>query len=162
MDDLAPVLIVAVALCLGASIIRSLLATWRYNKLVKTQADLQGRLLDKLGGSEDLSRYLESGAGRQLLEAPPVERTRPHLRILGALQAGVILALGGLAFLVLRGQFSAEDSQGFLVLGTLALALGLGFIASGALAWFLSRSWGLLDGGAGERDGGRGEARSEI
>lgn len=156
MDDLAPVLIVAVALYLGTGIIRSMLATWRHNKLVKAQVDLQSRLLDKLGGGEDIGRYLESVAGRQLLEAPPVERTRPHLRILGSLQAGVILALGGLAFLFLRGQVAEVDGEGFLVIGTLGLALGLGFVASGALAYFLSRSWGLLD--AGERS----EAGSET
>lgn len=155
MDDLAPVLAVTGFMLFSAWIVRALLATWRHNKLVKAQADLQSRLLDKLGGGEEIGRYLESVAGRQLLEAPPVERTRPHLRILGSLQAGVILALGGLAFLFLRGQVSEVDGEGFLVIGTLGLALGLGFVASGALAFFLSRSWGLLDGGE------RSEAGSE-
>jgi hypothetical protein len=136
-------------------IIRALLATWRYNRLIKAQAEIQSRLLDKLGGSEEMVRYLESGAGRQLLEAPPAERSRPFGRILGSLQAGVILTLAGAGFLFLRGQFP-EEGDGFAVLGTLGLALGLGFVASGALAYFLSRSWGLLD--AGERS----EARSEL
>lgn len=155
MDDLAPVLALTGFMLIALWIIRALLATRRYNRLITAQTEIQSRLLDKLGGSEEMLRYLESGAGRQLLEAPPVERNRPYGRILGSLQAGVILTLAGAGFLFLRGQFP-EEGDGFVVLGTLGLALGLGFVASGALAYFLSRSWGLLD--AGEQS----EARSEI
>lgn len=161
MDALAPVLAVTGVMLIGGWIVRSLLATWRYSRLVKAQADIQSRLLDKIGGSDEMIRYLESGAGRQLLEAPPAEQARPYGRILGSLQAGVILALAGAGFLFLRAQFP-EEGDGFVVLGTLGLALGLGFVISGALAFFLSRSWGLLDGAAGERDGGRIEVRSEV
>jgi hypothetical protein len=139
------VLLVAVVFVSVVWIFRLGVAAARQKTLIKAQAELQSRLLDKLGGSDDLVRYLESGAGRQLLEAPPVERTRPHARVLAALQAGIILTVAGAAFLFLGGRFP-EDAEGFTVLGTLGLALGVGFLASGALAHFLSRSWGLIDG----------------
>lgn len=157
MDNLAPVLGICGFALIGAWIIRSLLATWRYNRLIKAQADVQGRLLDKISGSEDMVRYLESGAGRQLLEAPPAERGRPFGRILGSIQAGVILALAGVGFFASSGQF-VDEAEGFRVLGMLGIALGSGFVISGALAYYLSRSWGLLDRGGAERD----EARSEL
>lgn len=161
MDDLAPVLALIGFMLFTLWIIRALLASRRYTRLIKAQTEIQSRLLDKLGGSEEMLRYLESGAGRQLLEAPPAEQSRPYGRILGSIQTGVILTLAGAGFLFLRGQFP-DEGEGFAVLGTLGLALGLGFVISGALAYFLSRSWGLLDGGAGGRDAGRDEARSEI
>jgi len=151
MDDLAPVLGITSMMLIAAWAFRALLNAWRHNRLVKAQAELQSRLLDKLAGSEEMARYLESGAGRQLLEAPPVERTRPYARILASLQAGTILLLAGAAFFVVRGQLPEEPPDGFVVLGTLGMALGAGFLLSGALAWFLSRSWGLIDGhGEGE------------
>lgn len=145
MDHLAPVLGLTVFLLVAAWTCRAMLNAWRHGRLIKAQADLQSRLLDKLGGSEEMIRYLESGAGRQLLEAPPAESVRPYGRVLASLQAGTILALAGIAFLFLRGQLPAE-AEGFVVLGTLGLALGVGFLVSGALAYFLSRSWGLIDG----------------
>jgi len=145
MDRMWIVLLVAVVFVSVVWIFRLGVAAARQKTLIKAQAELQSRLLDKLGGSDDLVRYLESGAGRQLLEAPPVERTRPHARVLAALQAGIILTVAGAAFLFLGGRFP-EDAEGFTVLGTLGLALGVGFLASGALAHFLSRSWGLIDG----------------
>jgi len=149
MDDLAPVLGIVGFMLVLAWTLRALFNTWRYNRLIRTQAELQSRLLDKLGGSEEMVRYLESGAGRQLLEAPPVERARPYARVLASLQVGTILTLAGIAFIVLRGQLP-RDEEGFVVLGILGLALGVGFLISGALAYFLSRSWGLIDG----REGG--------
>ncbi len=145
MDRMWIVLIVAVIFVSVVWIFRLGVAAAHQKTLIKAQAELQSRLLDKLGGSDDLVRYLESGAGRQLLEAPPVERTRPHARVLAALQAGIVLTLAGAALLFLGGRFP-EDAEGFTVLGTLGLALGVGFVASGALAHFLSRSWGLIDG----------------
>lgn len=150
MDDLAPVLGVTAMMVIAAWAFRTLLNTWRHNRLVKAQAELQNRLIDKLAGSEELVRYLESGSGRQLLEAPPVERSRPYARILASLQAGTILLLAGVAFYAMRGQLPEEPPDGFVVLGTLGMALGLGFLISGALSWFLSRSWGLIDGRGGE------------
>lgn len=145
MDRLWIVLLVAVVFLSLVWIIRLWAAAARQRNLIKAQAELQSRLLDKLGSSDELVRYLESGAGRQLLEAPPVERTRPHARVLAALQTGVILGMAGAAFLFLGGRFP-DDAEGYTVLGTLGLALGVGFLASGALAHFLSRSWGLIDG----------------
>lgn len=151
MDDLAPVLgVVSIVVAIGW-MLRTLLNAWRRHRLIKAQAELQNRLIDKLAGSEEMVRYLEGGTGRQLLEAPPVERSRPYARILGSIQAGAILVIAGIAMLYLRGQVPEHDGEGFLVLGTLGLALGAGFLISGALAYFLSRAWGLLEGAGGEQ-----------
>jgi hypothetical protein len=149
MDNLAPVLGVTAFMLVFAWMFRGMLHAARHSRLIKAQAELQSRLLDKLGGSEEMIRYLESGAGRQLLEAPPAERSRPYGRVLASLQAGTILILAGAAFLFLRGQLP-DEAEGFVVLGALGLALGVGFLVSGALAFYLSRSWGLIDGRGGE------------
>jgi hypothetical protein len=146
MDDLAPVLALTMFMLAAAWMLRTLLNAFRHSRLIRAQAELQNRLIDKLGGSEEMIRYLESGPGRQLLEAPQLERTRPYARILASLQAGTILLLAGAAFFVIRGQLPEEPADGFVVLGTLGMALGVGFLLSGGLAWLLSRSWGLIDG----------------
>jgi hypothetical protein len=145
MDDLAPVLALTMFMLAAAWMLRTLLNAFRHNRLIRAQAELQNRLIDKLGGSEEMIRYLESGPGRQLLEAPQLERTRPYARILASLQAGTILLLAGAAFFFLSGRLP-EESDGFVVLATLGLALGAGFLISGGLAFFLSRVWGLIDG----------------
>ena len=51
----------------------------------------------------------------------------------------------GLAFLFLRGRVS-EAGEGFLVFGTLITLLGIGFGLSSAASYYLSKSFGLLNG----------------
>lgn len=125
-------------------------STFRRYKIAKLQAEVQSRLLEKVGSSQDLLAYAETDAGKHMLESLQVERVVsqvPYGKILGALQAGIVLFCFGSAMLWLRAHVSTpQSSDGFTVLGALAIALGLGFGFSAAASYFLSRSWGLLNG----------------
>ncbi len=127
-------------------------STIRRYKIAKVQAEVQAKLLDKVGSGQELLAYAQSDAGKQLLESLKVERVAPHGRIIGALQAGIILLLLGGALLMLRHQVSVADNQdGFTVLGMLSCALGVGFALSAAASYYLSKSFGLLNGAASQR-----------
>lgn len=125
-------------------------STFRRYKIAKLQADVQSRLLEKVGSGQDLLAYAQTDAGKQMLESLQVERIVtqvPYGKILGALQAGIVLFCFGSAMLWLRGHVSTpQSSDGFTVLGAVAIALGLGFGFSAAASYFLSRSLGLLNG----------------
>ena len=125
-------------------------STFRRYKIAKLQADVQSRLLERVGSGQDLLAYTQTDAGKHMLESLQVERVVsqvPYGKILGALQAGIVLFCFGSAMLWLRGHVSTpQSSDGFTVLGALAIALGLGFGFSAAASYFLSRSWGLLNG----------------
>ncbi len=119
-------------------------------KTAKLRAELRDRLLDKLGSSPELLAYLQTDAGKQFLEPITIEQQAPQARIIGALQAGVILVLFGGALLLLHWTAAVADS-GFLVFGTLILALGIGFALAAAVSYFFSKSFGLLNGTSGRR-----------
>jgi hypothetical protein len=112
-------------------------------KTAKLQAGLQTKLLERFGSGQELLAYVQSAAGKQFLESFAMEQRTPYGRILGAVQAGVILVLLGLALLFLRGRVAGAD-EGFLISGTITLSLGIGFGLSAALSYFLSKSFGLL------------------
>ena len=146
-----PDIIVAFTLpCMFAWLAWVVFGTFRRYKIAKLQADVQSRLLEKVGSGQDLLAYAETDAGKHMLESLQVERVLtpvPYGKILGALQAGIVLFCFGGAMLWLRGHVSnPQSSDGFTVLGALAIALGLGFGFSSAASYFLSRSWGLLKG----------------
>ena len=146
-----PDLIVAVTLpCMFSWFAWVILTNFRRYRIAKLQADVQSRLLDKVGSGQDLLAYAQTDAGRQLLESLKVERVVsqvPYGKIIGALQAGIVLFFFGSGMLWLRGHVSTpQGSEGFTVLGTLLIALGLGFGFSAAASYYLSRSFGLLDG----------------
>lgn len=126
-------------------IFRNWFAHRRVLKLAAMQADLQARMLDKFGTAPEMVQYLQSDSGQNLLQAAPVEKAHPYHRILGSVQAGIILALVGIASLFLRSQI-ADSYEAFVFLGSIGLALGVGFLISSAIAFFLSKHWGLING----------------
>ena len=61
-------------------------STIRRYKIAKLQADVQTKLLDKVGSGPDLLGYAQTEAGKEMLESLKVERHSPHslrLRSLG-------------------------------------------------------------------------------
>lgn len=151
METLAPILGSVGILATLGWILRSYLAHRRQLKTTALQAELQGKLLDKFDSNEDLRTYLESDVGERFLLSATVEQASPLRRILGSVQIGLILTAAGLAFLIMEPRFTdPHDSLGMIFMGTLSLALGIGFLVSAGVSTRLSRVWGLLDG---QRDG---------
>lgn len=124
-------------------------STFRRYKIARLQADVQTRLLEKVASSQDLLAYAQTDAGKQLLESLQVERVLPQApygKILGALQAGIVMFFFGSAMLLLRGHVPEHSVEGFTIFGALFVALGLGFGFSAAASYYLSRSFGLFNG----------------
>jgi len=122
--------------------------TVRRYKIAKLQAEVQSKLLEKIGSAQDLLAYAQTDTGRQLLESLQVERTTseaPHGKILWALQVGTILFFFGAGALWVRTHVSAQGFEAFTILGALSIALGLGFLFSGAASYYMSKSFGLLN-----------------
>lgn len=141
MEDIVALILIP---CLFGWIAWLVFTTIRRYRTSRLQAELHTRMLDKCSSSQDLLAYAQTDAGKSFLESLAIEDITPYRRIIGALQAGIILVLLGVAFLFLRGRiFEAE--QPLLVFGTLSLALGIGFAISSAAAYYLSKSFGLLD-----------------
>ena len=124
----------------------TIFSTIRRFKIAQLQAGVQTKLLDKFGSAQDLLAYAQTEAGREMLESLKVERHTPHARIIGALQASIVMICLGAAFLFLRGRITGTE-EGFLVFGTLAALLGFGFGLSAIASYYLSKSFGLLNGG---------------
>src|SRR5918994_6551850 len=114
--------------------------TIRRTRTARLQAEVHGKLLDRFGSSRELLEYLQTTQGARLLEVAVPERTNPYSRILVSVQSGVILTLLGSALLILqRAAADQEVADVLLVFGTLVLTLGIGFIASAAASFLLSR-----------------------
>ncbi|HUA15062.1 MAG TPA: hypothetical protein VMG31_07180 [Verrucomicrobiae bacterium] len=123
-----------------------LFSTIRRYKIAKLQADVQGKLLDKVGSGQELLAYAQTDAGRKLLESLRVESVSMYGRIIGAFQVAIVMIFLGGALLFLRSRvYGAEE--GFLVFGTLITMLGIGFAVASVASYYLSKSFGLLNGG---------------
>jgi hypothetical protein len=127
-------------------ILRSAAETLRRNRSEKLRAEIYSKMIDKFGTSQDMVTYLESGAGQDFLKSAPVEKPYAYTRILNSLQGGSVLTVLGSAILLVRNGVDRDANEPLLVIGSLILALGIGLLISSGIAYFLSRSWGLING----------------
>ncbi|RLE21609.1 MAG: hypothetical protein DRJ65_15715 [Acidobacteria bacterium] len=125
-----------------------LLDFFRQRRMATMMFDLQNKVIDKFGTAPEALQYLESEAGRRLLETASTGPTHPRMRVLASIQIGVVLAAVAVGFLLVRGVMP-EAAQGFTIIGVLGACVGAGFLVSGAVAYWLSKSWGLINGGSG-------------
>jgi len=134
--------------------------------LIRARADLQTKLLDRLGSGREVVEFCQTEGGKQFIEAlsmgtieSPASKGSPTERILASIQKGIILTLLGLGFLILAGKYHRDDpGDVFMVVGVVGLSLGIGFLLSAGVSYRLSRSMGLLAKGD---QGGRKELFSQ-
>jgi hypothetical protein len=128
-----------------------LLENRRWNRIFKLQTDVHGRLIERFGTSQEVLTYMSTDAGKRFLEATPIavgfERQAPVpspvARVLTPLQIGIVMSLLGVGLLSLRHSI-ADGGIALLVLGTVVLMPGLGFIISAGITWVLARHLGLM------------------
>lgn len=154
MGDAASVLMFAsFVFCIGW-VVWVITNSIRRKKIADVQREMQAKLFDKFATGQEVVAYLNSDAGAKFLDSATIERTKPFGRVLGSIQAGLILFLLGIAMLFVRFTMphvafnaieQANNAHAILGLSFLLMALGLGFLASAGVSYKLSKTWGLFD-----------------
>jgi hypothetical protein len=155
VSDMVPASVFICFLLAFLWVLRTLLENRRWNRSFKMHEDIQTKLIERFASGQDFSAYLQSDAGRRLLEwTPPVQDTtsrglpNPLGRIFWSLQAGLVLLLVGFGLLLLRGQMAESNVPALLVFGTLGVTLGAGFMLAAVVSYGLSKHLGLIGGAA--------------
>lgn len=140
-------------------VVRTIIEHRRWTKVSKTQFEVHSKMLDRMTTNEELLAYIQTPVGRRFLETGPAPMSSepravgaPFARILWSVQVGIVLIAAGVGLVFLNRRVDADFSVFLLVAGVLTLALGGGFIASGAAAYGMARRLGLL---ADHHDGDR-------
>ena len=151
MNDVGPFVIFACILAALLWLTRMFVENRRWGRIFKLQTDVHGKLIERFGSNQELLTYMDTEAGKRFLEAAPIpidfeqQQRVPNAvaRVLTPLQIGIVLALLGSGFLILR-HAEADMRIPMLVLGTLFLMPGLGFILSAGITWLLAGRLGLI------------------
>ncbi len=151
IHDLAPLLAFVSFLVFALWLLRVFVENRRWGRIFKLQSDVHGRLIDKFSSNQELAAYMQTEAGRRFLEAAPIPvnlesgQRVPNAvaRVLTPLQIGVVLVLLGIGFMLLRHAGPDYDVP-MLVLGTVVLMPGIGFILSAGITWLLAARLGLM------------------
>ena len=124
-----------------------ILEVLRHRQRVRATTELQGKLIDRLG-AQDISTFLTSEHGSQLLRALSEQPAgdAAHVRILRALQAGVVLLAVGISLFIYTWSraLPLEGEDAVQMFATLGTALGAGLLVAAAASYRLSKRLGLL------------------
>ena len=120
---------------------------------MRAQTELNTKLIDWFSSSDELLAYLQSPAGKSLIEPAvvpqagprPMPMNAPLSRIFWSLQSGIVVStLGGGLIFVSRGLATDEFAQLLYGVGIVVLTIGLGFAISAAVSYVLSQRLGLI------------------
>jgi hypothetical protein len=126
----------------------------RWLRATKIQTDAHNKIVDRLSSNEDLLAYTQSTIGQRFLtvslgsaaiaDAAPQIVSAPFNRILWSVQAGIVLTAAGLGLWFAKTGVIDEVAQPLQVVSILAVALGIGFVASAFASYALSQKLGLV------------------
>lgn len=151
MEGTAMFLVFATIVGAVVWLVKAIIEYRRWNRLSKVHVEVHNKLLDRFSNNDELLAYVQSPAGLKFLESAP--RTLhleggdwnvPVRRILWAVQAGLVLAAGGVGVLIVSGDVAAEIQQPLFAIGCVVLSLGVGFVLSAIVSYVLSARMGLL------------------
>ena len=133
-------------------LVRTIIEHRRWSRTSKMQADVYNKLMDRFTANEDLLAYIETPAGKRLLESAPIAFdgapravSAPVGRILWSVQVGVVFAAAGFGLQYVSRSIEKTVSQPLFAMGVLALSIGIGFVISAIASYVLSRRLGLWE-----------------
>lgn len=143
------IIIVPSALLMTAYVFYVIANAFTRRQQLRSTTDFQTKLLDRMGNMGEFSEFLNTEAGKKLLNTIGSESGgMAHQRVLRAFQTGIVmLCLGIGIFMYLSGarvDLDTYESLGFI--GTVSAAVGVGMLISGYVSLRLSRRLGLING----------------
>jgi hypothetical protein len=112
-------------------------------RLARTQADVQTILLSRFDSAQNMTAYVQSDAGKQLLSGLRFEHESPLAPMLACVRWGIVIIFLGAALCILRAMGAVDSDT--VIPGVLALALGIAFEVAAFVSWYLYRALGLTE-----------------
>ena len=117
-----------------------MIVQWRQYKY---RMNIQLKMLDKVTSGAELIQFAASKAGSRFIASMELQSVGIRDRIISAVyKAVILLGLGGVIF-ALRGTLETV-TVAFTILGSLLMALGLGYIVATVLSYRLALRWGMI------------------
>lgn len=151
LGDIAAFLVFIIVTLTLAWLVKTLIEQRRWSRQSHVQTEVHSKLLDRLTSSEELLAYVQSPAGKRFLEAAPLQLdaqgpavSAPIGRFLWSIQIGLVLAAGGFGLQFIDYQMPPDFRPAVYGIGIICLFVGIGFVLSAVVSYFLSRRLGLF------------------
>ena len=150
MRDLAGILIPLGAFVMVSWIVYTTVNGFRWWHQQRMLSQFQTKLLDRIGSVSELGAFLNTEPGARFLKGLTTvheSEVGPHVRILRAVQTGAVLAALGTGLYLygwLTPTLRNDVTNAINAIATIFFGIGVGFLASAAISYRLSKQLGLL------------------
>ena len=116
---------------------------WHQRAQVKAAADFNAGILNRISSFKDFSEFLQTEQGAKFMDSLTAERASsgPRDRVLRTAQVGIVVTALGLGLLFMAWHLRSDDA---MFTAGITLSLGLGFLLSSGVSYWLARSLGVL------------------
>lgn len=113
---------------------------WRQSKY---RLNLQLKLVEKISSSEDLVKFISTGAGEKFISSSNFETLSSKNKIMGAIYKGIIFVMLGIALFVIKN-VANEIAPAFVIFGAVSFSIGLGYIVATIVSFNLAKKLGMM------------------
>jgi hypothetical protein len=123
---------------------------FRRRQQLRISTEFHTKLLDRIGSATEFGEFLNSPGGAKFLDSLTLEKESgggAHVRILRALQTGLVFLALGLGVFILVGArtLRADTEEAMATIATICTSLGVGLLLSAMASYGLSQRLGLLN-----------------
>lgn len=133
-----------------AWVIQVIVDGFRRRQQIRLTTEFHGKLLDRIGSAREFGEFLNTTGGAKFLDSLTIERAGgAHVRILRALQSGLVLLMLGVGLFLLVGarNLPVEAEEGVATFATITTSLGVGLLLAAGASYIVSKRLGLVDDG---------------
>lgn len=144
MHDAFPILLIFIGIPLALGwICKIFLQHQRFMKVLQLKAETNARMLDRFGNDQAFLDFLKSDGQQKMFDIRlPAVVPAPYMRMLTAIQAGLVFFSIGIASLVVHTYMTNRgDQEATLFFGVLGVSLGVGGLLSAGAAYFIGQRW---------------------
>ena len=122
----------------------------RRRQRLRATTEFHTKLLERIGSATEFGEFLNSPGGAKFLDSLTLEKeggSGAHVRILRALQTGLVFLTLGLGVFIFIGTRTllADVEEAMATVATICTSLGVGLLLSAAASYGLSQRLGLLN-----------------
>ncbi len=119
------------------------MSAWGRRAQMKATADFNAGILNRISSLKDFSDFVQTEQGAKFMDSLTAERASsgPRDRVIRTTHVGIIVTMLGLGLLFMARHLQSDD--GMFVAG-ITLSLGLGFLISAGVSYWLAKSLGVL------------------
>jgi hypothetical protein len=110
----------------------------------RQQTMMQRHLLDRFSSAQDFAQFMQSPAGQKYVTGFTDVVTSPRNSILSSVRTGCVLAFGGVGCIAGSNSLAPYFFIGWVV-GWVSLAVGIGFLVSAVISYFLAKKLGIKE-----------------